>query len=65
MPEEQWKILKATNVIDRLHEEFRRRVKTAACRPRTRRWSSSSASWQAAKSAAGFLDDRRHIPAGG
>ena len=27
-PKAQWKALRSTNVIERLHEEFRRRVKT-------------------------------------
>ena len=27
-PKAQWKTLRTTNVIERLHEEFRRRVKT-------------------------------------
>ena len=32
-PKAQWKTLKTTNVIDRLHEEFRRRVKTQGSLP--------------------------------
>ena len=37
-PKAQWKTLRTTNVIERLHEEFRRRVKTQArCRARTPR----------------------------
>jgi hypothetical protein len=37
-PRAQWKTLRTTNTIERLHEEFRRRVKhKARCRPKTRR----------------------------
>jgi putative transposase len=32
-PKSQWKTLKTTNVIERLHEEFRRRVKTQGSLP--------------------------------
>jgi transposase-like protein len=32
-PESQWKTLRTTNVIERLHEEFRRRVKTQGSLP--------------------------------
>ena len=32
-PKAQWKTLRTTNVIERLHEEFRRRVKTQGSRP--------------------------------
>jgi putative transposase len=32
-PKEQWKTLRTTNVIERLHEEFRRRVKTQGSLP--------------------------------
>jgi putative transposase len=32
-PKRQWKTLKTTNVIERLHEEFRRRVKTQGSLP--------------------------------
>jgi len=32
-PEAQWKTLRTTNVIERLHEEFRRRVKTQGSLP--------------------------------
>ncbi len=32
-PKAQWKTLKTTNVIERLHEEFRRRVKTQGSLP--------------------------------
>jgi putative transposase len=32
-PKAQWKTLKTTNVIERLHEEFRRRVKTPGSLP--------------------------------
>jgi transposase-like protein len=32
-PKAQWKTLRATNVIERLHEEFRRRVKTQGALP--------------------------------
>ena len=32
-PKAQWKTLRATNVIERLHEEFRRRVKTQGSLP--------------------------------
>jgi len=28
VPKTQWKTLRTTNVIERLHEEFRRRVKS-------------------------------------
>src|SRR5262249_20269110 len=42
-PKAQWKTLRTTNTIERLHEEFRRRLKTP-------RWSCSSASWQAGRS---------------
>jgi len=35
---QQWKTLRTTTTIERLHEEFRRRVK-ARCRAKTRRWS--------------------------
>ena len=44
-PQAQWKALRSTNVIERLHQEFRRRVKTKArCRTKTPRWSCSSVS---------------------
>jgi putative transposase len=37
-PKTQWKALRSTNVIERLHEEFRRRVKTKArCRAKMQR----------------------------
>ncbi|MBI2543885.1 MAG: transposase, partial [Candidatus Rokubacteria bacterium] len=32
-PRAQWKTLRTTNVIERLHEEFRRRVKTQGTLP--------------------------------
>jgi transposase-like protein len=32
-PKAQWKTLRATNVSERLHEEFRRRVKTQGSLP--------------------------------
>ena len=32
-PKRQWKALRSTNVIERLHEEFRRRVKTQGSLP--------------------------------
>ena len=32
-PKAQWKTLRTTNVIGRLHEEFRRRVKTQGSQP--------------------------------
>jgi transposase-like protein len=32
-PKTQWKALRSTNVIERLHEEFRRRVKTQGSLP--------------------------------
>ena len=32
-PKDQWKTLRSTNVIERLHEEFRRRVKTQGSLP--------------------------------
>jgi putative transposase len=32
-PREQWKTLRTTNVIERLNEEFRRRVKTQGALP--------------------------------
>ena len=32
-PKGQWKTLRTTNVIERLHEEFRRRVKTQGSLP--------------------------------
>ncbi len=32
-PRGQWKTLRTTNVIERLHEEFRRRVKTQGALP--------------------------------
>jgi transposase-like protein len=32
-PEVQWKTLRTTNTIERLHEEFRRRVKTPGSLP--------------------------------
>ena len=32
-PRSQWKALRGTNVIERLHEEFRRRVKTQGSLP--------------------------------
>ena len=32
-PKSQWKTLRTTNVIERLHEEFRRRVKTQGALP--------------------------------
>jgi putative transposase len=32
-PKTQWKTLRSTNVIERLHEEFRRRVKTQGSLP--------------------------------
>jgi putative transposase len=32
-PRRQWKTLRTTNVIERLHEEFRRRVKTQGSLP--------------------------------
>jgi putative transposase len=28
LPQEQWKSLRTTNAIERMHEEFRRRIKT-------------------------------------
>jgi transposase-like protein len=34
-PESQWKALRTTNAIERLHEEFRRRVKTQGALPDT------------------------------
>ena len=33
LPKAQWKTLRATNTIERLHEEFRRRVKTQSSLP--------------------------------
>jgi transposase-like protein len=33
LPKAQWKTLRTTNVIERLHEEFRRRVKTQGSLP--------------------------------
>jgi transposase-like protein len=33
LPKAQWKALRSTNVIERLHEEFRRRVKTQGSLP--------------------------------
>src|SRR5438093_1093388 len=33
LPVSQWKSLRTTNAIERLHEEFRRRVKTQAAQP--------------------------------
>jgi putative transposase len=32
-PKSQWKCLRTTNAIERLHEEFRRRIKTQASQP--------------------------------
>src|SRR5437899_7395527 len=32
-PKEQWKTLRTTNTIERLHDEFRRRVKTQSSLP--------------------------------
>jgi transposase-like protein len=32
-PKAQWKTLRTTNVIERLHEEFRRRIKTQGSLP--------------------------------
>ena len=32
-PKTQWKTLRTTNTIERLNEEFRRRVKTPGARP--------------------------------
>jgi putative transposase len=32
-PQAQWKTLRTTNTIERLHEEFRRRVKTQGALP--------------------------------
>jgi len=32
-PRAQWKTLRTTNIIERLHEEFRRRVKTQGSLP--------------------------------
>ena len=32
-PKAQWKTLRTTNTIERLHEEFRRRVKTQGALP--------------------------------
>jgi len=32
-PKTQWKVLRTTNTIERLHEEFRRRVKTQGSLP--------------------------------
>jgi transposase-like protein len=32
-PKSQWKVLRTTNVIERLNQEFRRRVKTQVCFP--------------------------------
>jgi putative transposase len=32
-PKSQWKALRSTNVIERLHQEFRRRVKTQGSLP--------------------------------
>ena len=50
-PKAQWKTLRTTNVIERLHEEFRRRVKRRGrCRARTPPWSCSSASWRVGRS---------------
>jgi putative transposase len=33
LPKAQWKTLRTTNTIERLHEEFRRRVKTQGSLP--------------------------------
>jgi transposase-like protein len=33
LPQAQWKTLRTTNTIERLHEEFRRRVKTQGSLP--------------------------------
>jgi len=45
-PKAQWKTLRTTNVIERLHEEFRRRVKTqGSLRVKTPPSSCSSAAW--------------------
>lgn len=55
-PKAQWKTLRTTNTIERLHEEFRRRVKRRApCQARTRPSCCSSASWRAGKSGCGKL----------
>ena len=36
-PPAQWRSIRTTNAIERLHEEFKRRIKTSACcRVRTR-----------------------------
>ncbi|MGH7321513.1 MAG: transposase [Candidatus Rokuibacteriota bacterium] len=53
-PKSQWKTLHTTNVIERLHEEFRRRVKTQGSLPTKRpRSCCSSASWPAVRFACG------------
>ncbi len=50
-PKAQWKTLRTTNAIERLNEEFRRRVKTQGrCRPRTPPSACSSASWPRGRS---------------
>src|SRR5712692_3569936 len=50
-PKGQWKTIRTTNVIERLNEEFRRRVKTQAhCLAKTLRSCCSSAWWRAARS---------------
>jgi transposase-like protein len=36
LPAEQWKSARTTNAIERLHEEFKRRIKTQRCCPRPR-----------------------------
>jgi putative transposase len=33
LPDSQWKTVRATNAIERLHEEFKRRIKTQTALP--------------------------------
>jgi len=63
-PKAQWKTLRTTNVIERLHEEFRRRVKTQGSLPSedARPSSYSSASWRVARSGCGKSTAGRKSP---
>ena len=63
-PIAQWKALRTTNTIERLHEEFRRRVKTQGSLPtEDAALVCSSASWRAGRSScAGSMAGRESPP---
>ncbi len=63
-PKAQWKTLRTTNAIERLHEKFRRRVKPKTpCRPRTPHWSYSSVLWATGQVKLRRIDGWRKIAA--